>query len=74
MPTKEPSGPSEDEDVKTEPGSQGDDTSMAVDDEVPKVQPKKKKVKKVVPIGKNGLKKKRIEKQKIFMDNGYMGM
>lgn len=50
---------------------------MYVDDEPPEVKPKKprKRVgKKAVPVGKNGLKKKRVMKSKMSTDaKGYMG-
>lgn len=50
---------------------------MYVDDEPAQAKPKKprKKVeKKVVPVGRNGLKKKRVVKSKMSLDaKGYMG-
>jgi len=50
---------------------------MYVDDEPTEVKPKKprkKAVKKVVPVGKNGLKKKRVVKSRMSLDaKGYMG-
>lgn len=52
---------------------------MAVDDELsddpaPKPKPRQRKVKKAIPIGRNGLKKKRVVKSKTdFDDKGYMG-
>lgn len=50
---------------------------MYVDEEPPEVKPKKprkKAEKKVVPVGKNGLKKKRVVKSKMALDaKGYMG-
>jgi len=67
---------SSDEEEKSEPGD-GED-SMYVDDEPAEVKPKrsrKKTEKKVVPVGKNGLKKKRVVKSKMSLDaKGYMGM
>ena len=55
--------------------TQDEDVDMAVEDDIPKVAPKKRKAKKVIPVGRNGLKKKRIVKEKTFMDkDGYMGM
>ena len=67
---------SSDEEEKSEPGD--DEDSMYVDDEPAEVKPKrsrKKTEKKVVPIGKNGLKKKRVVKSKMSLDaKGYMGM
>jgi len=66
---------SSDEEEKSEPGD-GED-SMYVDDEPTEVKPKrskKKTEKKVVPVGRNGLKKKRVVKSKMSMDaKGYMG-
>ena len=65
-----------DEEETTEPGDAED--PMYVDDEPAEVKPKrsrKKTEKKVVPLGKNGLKKKRIVKSKMSLDaKGYMGM
>ena len=50
---------------------------MYVDDEPAEVKPKrskKKAEKKVVPIGRNGLRKKRVVKSKMTLDaKGYMG-
>jgi len=67
---------SSDEEETTEPGD-GED-SMYVDDEPAEVKPKrsrKKTEKKVAPVGRNGLKKKRIVKSKMTLDaKGYMGM
>src|SRR5258708_1098492 len=60
---------SSDEEETTEPGD-GED-SMYVDDEPAEVKPKrprKKTEKKVVPVGKNGLKKKRVVKSKMSLD------
>jgi DNA polymerase delta subunit 3 len=49
------------------------DTHMSDGDSKP--APVKRKPKKVVPVGKNGLKKKRIVKSKMRIDEkGYMGM
>jgi DNA polymerase delta subunit 3 len=46
------------------------DTSIA-----PKPKPKKRPEKKVVPVGRNGLKKKRVVKSRMTTDaKGYMGM
>jgi DNA polymerase delta subunit 3 len=40
----------------------------------PVVKPKKKRVKKVIPVGSNGLKKKRVMKSRTKVDDkGYMG-
>lgn len=50
---------------------------MYVDDEPTEVKPKrprKKVEKKVVPVGRNGLKKKRVVKSRMSVDaKGYMG-
>jgi len=66
---------SSDEEEQNEPEDPED--SMYVDDEPAEVKPKKprKKVeKKVVPVGRNGLKKKRIVKSRMSLDGkGYMG-
>ncbi|KAI0750818.1 DNA polymerase subunit Cdc27 [Daedaleopsis nitida] len=44
-----------------------------VDDAAPKPKPRKKKEKKTVPVGRNGLKKKRVLKSRTAMDTkGYM--
>ena len=67
---------SSDEEEKSELGD-GED-SMYVDDEPAEVKPKrtrKKTEKKVAPVGRNGLKKKRVVKSKTSFDaKGYMGM
>ncbi|RDB23473.1 hypothetical protein Hypma_009139 [Hypsizygus marmoreus] len=56
---------SEEEDVATR------DVDM-VDDSVPKPKPKKRREKKVIPVGRNGLKKKRVIKSKQSIDaKGY---
>lgn len=66
---------SSDEEEQAEPGDAED--SMYVDDEPAEVKPKrqrKKKENKVVPVGRNGLKKKRVVKSKMPTDaKGYMG-
>ncbi|THH33680.1 hypothetical protein EUX98_g584 [Antrodiella citrinella] len=70
--------PSADKPSSTEAESQpGDeDVEMAVDSDVPvtkKAPQKKRKEKKVIPVGSNGLKKKRVVKQKMHEDEaGYM--
>lgn len=48
----------------------------AEDSDIPVEKPKRKrKEKKVVPVGRNGLKKKRVVKTRTTMDEkGYMGM
>lgn len=44
------------------------------DDPAPKKEPRKRKPKKVIPVGRNGLKKKRVVKSKTdFDEKGYMG-
>ena len=44
------------------------------DDHAPKREPRKRMPKKVIPVGKNGLKKKRVVKSKTdFDEKGYMG-
>lgn len=41
---------------------------------IPKLQPKKRKPKKVWPVGRNGIKKRRVEKARMTQDaKGYMG-
>jgi DNA polymerase delta subunit 3 len=55
-------------------GSDHEDVDMAETSEpIPKPQ-RKKKVKKVIPVGKNGLKKRRVVKSRMTIDNkGYTG-
>ncbi len=57
----------------TEEPSQLVDTPMDEDsDPAPKIKPRKRKEKKVVPVGRNGLKKKRILKSRSMTDaKGY---
>ena len=44
------------------------------DEPVPKTKPRKRKEKKIVPVGRNGLKKKRVVKSKMdFDEKGYLG-
>ena len=66
---------SSDEEEKSELGD-GED-SMYVDDEPAEAKPKrsrKKTEKKVVPVGRNGLRKRRVVKSKMSLDaKGYMG-
>lgn len=65
---------SSDEEEHTDPGDAED--SMYVDDEPPEVKPKRsrKRAGKVVPVGSNGLKKKRVVKSRMSLDaKGYMG-
>jgi hypothetical protein len=51
-----------------------DDVMMADDSDAPPEKPKRKrKAKKVIPVGKNGLKKKRVVKSRMTTDTkGYM--
>ncbi|KAH8106155.1 DNA polymerase subunit Cdc27 [Cristinia sonorae] len=74
IPAKEPSTPPEETpDPVIEVANEDVEMSVEDDTPVPKVPPKKRKEKKVIPVGKNGLKKKRVVKQKTFMDDsGYM--
>jgi len=73
-------------DIETEPESEVEDAEasmpplssdaddMDVDDE-PIVKPKKRKPRKVVPVGRNGLKKKRVVKTRTTTDpKGYIRM
>ncbi|KAF9489735.1 hypothetical protein BDN71DRAFT_1455661 [Pleurotus eryngii] len=49
-----------------------DDVAMS-DSDVPKPKPRARKTKKVIPVGSNGLKKKRVMKTEKFVDDkGYM--
>ncbi|KAF9494012.1 hypothetical protein BDN71DRAFT_1449480 [Pleurotus eryngii] len=49
-----------------------DDVAMS-DSDVPKPKPRVRKTKKVIPVGSNGLKKKRVMKTEKFVDDkGYM--
>ncbi|KAG6812774.1 hypothetical protein H0H92_000544 [Tricholoma furcatifolium] len=51
----------------------GDDEDIEMEDAVPKAKPKKRAPKKVVPVGRNGLKKKRVVKSRTKIDDkGYM--
>lgn len=57
--------------------SEPEDVEMKDEDEddVPQVKPRKKKPRKVIPVGRNGLKKKRVVKSRMTVqDNGYMGL
>ncbi|KAI5119646.1 hypothetical protein M0805_009007 [Coniferiporia weirii] len=66
--------PREDGDETEEP-PQTDDAAVneESDDPAPKAKPRKRKEKKVVPFGRNGLKKKRVVKSKTdFDEKGYM--
>jgi DNA polymerase delta subunit 3 len=45
------------------------------DEEVPKPKPRQRKPKKTVPVGRNGLKKKRVIRSRTAADEkGYMGI
>src|ERR1700683_541236 len=59
------------------PNEEDQDVDMVTADEKPKIKPqprKKKKPKKVIPVGRNGLKKRRVEKSRTsFDEKGYMG-
>lgn len=52
-----------------------EDLMMDDESDVPAEKPKRKKqVKKVIPVGRNGLKKKRVVKSRMTTDEkGYMG-
>jgi DNA polymerase delta subunit 3 len=56
--------------------SSEDAEALRVDNSVaPKPKPKKRREKKVIPVGRNGLKKKRVVKSRMTTDaKGYMGM
>ena len=57
--------------MATEPEAEEKEDS---DSDVPKLQPKKRKPKKMWPVGCNGIKKKRTVKARTKMDEkGYMG-
>lgn len=57
------------------PGIQDEDISMDEDAPKAKAKPKPRKAKAVIPIGSNGLKKKKVTKTRRTKDaNGYMGM
>lgn len=61
------------EDVDDQPVSADTDVDMDGDMDIVKPQPKKRKPKKVIPIGRNGLKKRRVQKSRTKEENGYMG-
>lgn len=45
------------------------------DEEVPKAKPRQRKPRKAVPVGRNGLKKKRVIRSRTTADEkGYMGI
>lgn len=50
-----------------------EDVAMEDDEDLPKPIPKKKKVKKAIPVGRNGLKKRRVVKSRMTTDaKGYI--
>lgn len=52
-----------------------EDVEMGDETTVVKPKPKKRRVKKVIPVGRNGLKKKEIMKTRMVTDeNGYLGL
>ena len=59
----------------SEPERDDEDLEMEEEEEPkPKPQRRKKVVKKVWPVGRNGLKKRRVEKTRVTTDaKGYMG-
>ncbi|EIW61840.1 uncharacterized protein TRAVEDRAFT_44661 [Trametes versicolor FP-101664 SS1] len=74
VPVKPEPADDEDEDVEMAPEPAAE-TQQASEDEdaAPKPKPRKKAQKKVVPVGRNGLKKKRIMKSRMTVDaKGYM--
>ncbi|KAI0375700.1 hypothetical protein BV20DRAFT_959727 [Pilatotrama ljubarskyi] len=65
------SEPTEDEDV--EMAQEPEPELIQEQDDNPKPRPLKKKEKKIVPVGRNGLKKKRVMKSRMTVDaKGYM--
>lgn len=65
----------DDEDVEMAPEPAAEAQQASEDEEAaPKPKPRKKTQKKVVPVGRNGLKKKRTMKSRMTVDaKGYMG-
>ena len=63
------------ESTDAEEVDEDEDVVMTDDpDPEPIAKPKKKRVKKVIPVGRNGLKKKRVVKSRTKKDDkGYMG-
>ena len=58
----------------SEPERDEEDVEMEEEEPKPKPQRRKKVVKKVWPVGRNGLKKRRVEKTRVTTDaKGYMG-
>lgn len=54
--------------------TQASDVDVDMDDDVPKQKAAPRKKKKTVPVGKNGLNKRRVVKSKTSFDaKGYMG-
>jgi hypothetical protein len=50
------------------------DVDMEDEEEVPKAKPKQRKPRKIVPVGRNGLKKKKVIRSRTTADEkGYMG-
>lgn len=70
-PTDDDLAPSEEMD--DQPISANTDVEMEDDIDIVKPQPRKRKPKKVIPVGRNGLKKRRVEKSRMKEENGYMG-
>ncbi|KAG6832262.1 hypothetical protein H0H87_002158 [Tephrocybe sp. NHM501043] len=76
-PSKQVADEDEDEDYETgaeeKPAAAVDEDVDMLDDSVPKAKPKKRAPKKVVPVGSNGLKKRRVVKSRSKVDEkGYM--
>lgn len=68
----------EDDDVEKDANTsvaQDEDVDIEMEDEeIPKAKAKQRKPKKVVPVGRNGLKKRRVMKSlKKIDEKGYMG-
>ena len=65
----------EEEEEKESVAYEDEDVHMSDQADIAPKQARKKKVKKVIPVGRNGLKKKRIVKSRMKMDEkGYMGL
>lgn len=75
-PVKPEPADDEDEDVEMAPEPAAETQQASEDEDVaPKPKPRKKTQKKVVPVGRNGLKKKRTMKSRMTVDaKGYMGV
>jgi len=66
---------SDDDDEGDEKASAVDeDVDMDMDDSVPKPKYRKRPQKKIVPVGRNGLKKKRVVKSRTKLDGKYTGL